>query len=209
MPPSLLMDSNCTLYLVRHGETDWNARQVVQGHHDIPLNLSGEEQAKELGSRLKDIEFSAYFSSDLIRAKRTAELIALDKKIAVETTKLLREKKFGSFEGRTRKELRDREKLIAHLTQRKRFSYQLEPGMESDEQAVSRFITIAREIAVAYPGKNVLVVTHGGMMRALLIHFGVATYESASLASINNASLIKIKTDGVDFFVEETQGIGE
>ena len=88
----------CTLYLVRHGETDWNVKGLLQGHTDIDLNKTGIKQAKELAKKLRRIKFAISFSSDLLRARRTAEIIATEKKIAVKTTTTLRERKFGRFE---------------------------------------------------------------------------------------------------------------
>ena len=100
------MKKNCTIYLVRHGETEWNEKKLIQGHSDIPLNKKGEIQAKQLGEKLKDIHFEAVFSSDLVRAKRTAEIMVLEKKLAVITTKALRERLFGRYEGKQVTELR-------------------------------------------------------------------------------------------------------
>ena len=69
----------CTIYFARHGETSWNVKKMIQGIKDIPLNKKGEEQAMMIGEKLKNIKFDAVFSSDLIRAKRTAEIILLEK----------------------------------------------------------------------------------------------------------------------------------
>ena len=91
----------CQIYLIRHGETDWNAKGLLQGQSDIPLNKEGEKQTIEAAKKhFKKIKFAAIFSSDLVRAKRTAEIIALEKKMAVETSVLLRERDFGPFEGK-------------------------------------------------------------------------------------------------------------
>src|SRR5579872_7049036 len=101
------MDKNlCTLYIVRHGETQWNVERRVQGQIDTPLTEHGKEQAKALGNLFKTIHFDAVFSSDLLRAQRTAELITLEKKLAVVTSELLRERSFGSFEGKYLEEIR-------------------------------------------------------------------------------------------------------
>src|SRR3989338_5919677 len=100
------MQNFCTIYLVRHGETEWNEKKIIQGHSDIPLNKKGELQAKELGQEFKGIHFDAVFSSNLIRAKRTAEIAVLEKKLAVVTTNALRERMFGRFEGKHISELR-------------------------------------------------------------------------------------------------------
>src|SRR5689334_14138742 len=95
------MNNMTTFYLIRHGETDWNNQHLLQGQIDIPLNAKGEEQAQELAQVLKDINFDLAFSSDLIRAKRTTEIVALEKQLMIETTKTLRERAFGEFEGQS------------------------------------------------------------------------------------------------------------
>jgi len=147
----------CQIFLVRHGETDWNKKGLLQGQSDIPLNKEGEKQAVEAAKKIfKKIKFAAIFSSDLLRAKRTAEIIALEKKMAVKTSKLLRERDFGFFEGKhwqeVEKELKMSLKefrLLAKKTAEKL-------GVESDEKLMERFLRFLREAAVAYRGKNVL-----------------------------------------------------
>jgi len=85
----------------RGSPTDWNVKGLLQGQSDIPLNTEGEKQAVEAAKKhFKKIKFAAIFSSDLVRAKRTAQIIALEKKMAVETSALLRERDFGPFEGK-------------------------------------------------------------------------------------------------------------
>ena len=64
------MQNYCTIYLIRHGETEWNEKKLIQGHSDIPLNEKGKLQSEQLGEKLKDIHFEAVFSSDLIRKER-------------------------------------------------------------------------------------------------------------------------------------------
>lgn len=74
----LMHEEYCTLYIVRHGQTDWNVRKIIQGHSDIPLNTEGQEQARVLAESLKNVHFDKIISSDLVRAKRTAEIVALE-----------------------------------------------------------------------------------------------------------------------------------
>lgn len=192
----------CSLYLVRHGETEWNAKELVQGHTDIPLNKKGERQAKELARRLKHIHFAAAFSSDLLRARRTAEIIALEKKIAVKTTKALRERYFGRFEKTAVRQL---DKSLEELM--RKYGEEIEKEIESDEGMMKRLIPFIREIAVAYRHKNVLVVAHGGIMRTFLIHLGFASASEMPPGSIKNTAYVKLESDGVDFFIKETFGI--
>lgn len=202
-------DEYCTLYIVRHGETEWNALGRVQGQTDIDLNINGENQAKTLGEKLKDIEFAAAFSSDLLRAKRTAEIVVLERNLLIQTTKLLRERNFGQYEGKLIADLREVDISLSKLTDKERFSTKIFPDVENDEDIITRFITFIREVCVAYLGKDVLIATHGGVMGTLLIHLGFTNYreKDAGQVKISNASYIKLKSDGVDFFIEEMQGI--
>ncbi len=194
----------CTFYIVRHGETDWNAKKIVQGQKDLPLNKQGEVQAQDLAQELRAIKFDRVFSSDLIRAKHTAEIIALEHKIAVEVTQVLRERRFGEFEGKIVTELRKVDSILEALNDTARFSYKYSPDVESDEDLMKRALPLLREIAVAYPNKTILVVTHGGVMRALLGHLTGAHNPNRH---INNTAYVQLESDGVDFFIKKLKGI--
>lgn len=206
------MKNFCTLYLVRHGETDWNVKGLVQGHSDIPLNEKGRWQAKELAKKLSSVKFAAGFSSDLIRAKETAEIITVKHKINIITLKALRERAFGRFEGkswRNGKDAKELDKLwskLGELTQEEIKKNHLD-GLETNDVLMGRFIQAIREISIAYLDKNVLVVTHGGVMRAFLLHIGFATNKQLPSGSIDNTALVKVKSDGVEFEVIGTEGV--
>ncbi len=197
-----------TIYIVRHGETTWNVKRKMQGHKDSPLTKKGIEQAKDIKKELDNIHFYRVFSSDLLRAKKTAEIIALEKKLAVTTTKALRERSFGKYEGTTVKEMQS---LITKLKKslKKKFSYEMIDDVENNEQLLLRLIPFLREVAIAYKGKNILVVSHGGVMKLLLIHFGSASYDNYEKLFVKNTSYIKLESDGVDFFIKETKGISK
>lgn len=201
------MQKSATLYIVRHGQTDWNVVRRVQGQTDIPLNSTGEEQAKKTAELFKDIHFDAAFSSDLLRAKRTAEIIAIEKDLALKTSQALRERNFGPVEGILVEELKEMEKEIEKLPDYERFRYKSHPDIENDEELMSRFITFLREISVAYAGKTVLIVGHGSVIRTFLIHVGVGTYQTLGHGTIENTAYIKLLSDGVDFEVKEMKGI--
>jgi len=200
----------CTFYLVRHGETEWNALKLVQGHTDIPLNEKGEHQAKNLGQKLNKIRFDSIFSSDLLRAKKTAEIIAIERKIEVKTTEKLRERYFGRLEGKSwegeASELKYLWKKFINLTDEERKIHKLE-RVENNNDLMNRLIPFLREIAVIYGGKNILIVTHGGLMRAFLLHVGYGTDETLPSGAIDNLAYIKVDYDGVNFFIKETFGI--
>lgn len=205
----IMKSKYCTLFLVRHGETDWNVKGLLQGQTDIPLNKTGLKQAKYLVKKFKNITFDMAFSSDLLRAKRTAEIIALEKKIALKTTSILRERKFGKYEGTKWKQEGFRKLFdkFFSLNAKERFNKRPYQGYENNEELMARLIPFIREISVAYTGKNILIVSHGGIIRAFLNHLGFNNGKELPPGSIENTAYIIIQSDGSDFFIKETSGI--
>ncbi len=134
-----------TLYVVRHAETEWNKRNLIQGHTDLPLTTKGEKQAQQLGIKLRDVKFSAVFSSDLLRAKKTAEIVALERELIVTTTQKLRERRYGRLEGKGREALTALLRLSKAL-QKQRVK---ETDIESDGEITVRLIPFLREVAIA------------------------------------------------------------
>jgi broad specificity phosphatase PhoE len=138
-----------TLLLVRHGETDWNADGRLQGQTDRPLSDFGRRQARQLAADLADEELEAIYSSDLARARETAEIVGEQLRLAVVLDPDLREKDWGTWEGLTAVE-RDRVEFVG----------------ESTEAHQERMLRALRRISERHPGDGrVLVVTHGGSMR--------------------------------------------
>ena len=147
-----------TLILARHGETDWNRDGIWQGHGDPPLNDLGRRQAAELAERLADVEIDALYSSDLRRAYETAEIVGRAKELEITADPDLREMDVGSWSGLTTEEIATRF-----------------PGMtshdgEAREAFDARAVGALTRIAGAHEGGRVLVVTHGGVVRALERH---------------------------------------
>lgn len=198
----------CTIYIARHGETEWNIEKRVQGHKDSPLTENGARQLKDLAAGLRSVHFDAIFSSDLLRARRTAEAVALERSIVVKTTQLLREHNYDIYEGKKvddlRRELKEAFEEYERLSDVDKFRYRLIPNGETDEEIAIRFITFLREVAVAYENKTVMVVSHGGIISAFLVKIGFGRQEKIRIA---NTGYFKLLSDGVDFFVEETVGI--
>ena len=138
-----------TLLLVRHGETDWNADGRLQGQTDRPLNDYGRGQARQLATELADGELEAIYSSDLSRARETAEIVGERLGLPVALDSDLREKDWGTWEGLTAAE-RDRVGFVG----------------ESTQAHQERMLRALRRIAERHPDdRRVLVVTHGGSMR--------------------------------------------
>jgi len=199
-----------TIYIVRHGETDANKKGIIQGYGDSALNEEGEKQAKEVADTLKDVAFDVIFSSDLSRARQTAEIINLERKLTINTSHLLRERNWGEYEGKPKGPYREENKKLLEALEQENSSKLWKfktKGMESDEELIGRFITILREIAVTYQGKTVLVVAHGGPMRTLLIHLGWGTHKELSSGTLKNAGYIKLESDGIEFIIKDLKGV--
>ena len=153
-----------TILLARHGESDWNRSKRWQGFADRPLTDLGRQQASELAKRLEDSELDAVYSSDLQRARETAQIVAQTKGLDVQTTPDLREVDVGSWSGLTRAEAEER-----HPEQYARW-LQGGEGWEDGEtydQLGERVVRAIRRIAKAHEGERVLVVAHGGTIRAI------------------------------------------
>ncbi|MBU2101577.1 histidine phosphatase family protein [Patescibacteria group bacterium] len=204
----------CTIYLVRHGESEANVNKIVQGHTDSPLTKKGEEQAREVAEGLKDIKFDAIYSSDLDRTRRTAEIIKLDRDIEIRTSSLLREKFFGIFEGKNHSEyietLKDEfEKFDKHLNIEERWRHKAHPSIESDKELLDRFSDCLRKIAIKHLGERVLVVAHRYTIRMFLLHLGFGKHENLKDGALKTGGYAVLEFNGKDFVVEEAVGAEE
>lgn len=201
----------CTIYLVRHGESEWNVNDTIEGQKNSPLTEQGIRQAITTAQELKDIKFDAIFSSDLGRAQRTAEILKLERDLAIQTSHLLRERSYGHFEGGSvaeyKKETKNLYEQFLKMSDEGKWTFKCSPEAESDEELFSRFITKLREIAVAAPGKTILLVTHGGGIRMFLMKMGYAKREELYPGAFSNAGYIKLLSDGIDFFIKEVKGL--
>jgi uncharacterized phosphatase len=153
------------LLLVRHGETDWNREHRIQGHTDTPLNATGFEQAHALAQSLASTALVAVYASDLARARETAAIVARSHGLGVELDRDLREKNFGSWEGLTDVEVTTR---FPHA-RRGRWG-----DAETTEQVEARALAALRRICSRHSAGHVLIVSHGGILRAILEHLAVS-----------------------------------
>ncbi len=202
-------DNYCTIYIVRHGESEANAANVYG--LDTNLTQKGKAQAKKIAEQFKNIHFEAVFSSPLVRAKETAAVIAKEHQLEVLTKEALRERSEGILDGKESKKTQEEFKKMFQL--REVLAYNewktksIAEGYETDENLMSRFITTTREIAVAYPRKIILIASHVGIMKTLLVHLGLKGHKDVRGQAFKNTGYIKLKTDGVDIFVEEVNGL--
>ena len=156
-----------TVYLARHGESDWNVERRWQGHADRPLTERGREQAARLAERLADVELDAIYASDLRRAWETAEAVARSRGIEVVRLPELREVDVGSWCGFTRDECAD---LYPDAFARWQAGGSGWDNGESYEDMGERIVAEIRRLAAEHAGGAILVVSHGGPIRAVHAH---------------------------------------
>ncbi len=180
-----------TLLLARHGETSWNHEARWQGHTDIALNQRGREQAAALAERLRPLALGRIFSSDLGRARETAQIVA--RQLAVPTVVVdprLRERGFGAFEGLTRDECASQFPEIWEAYQQDRRI--MPPGSEPHEQVLQRMGEgVKSAVATIEDGASALIVGHGGALRLFLS----AAFDRP-FAPIANGAVLRISLQG-------------
>ena len=205
--------SSVNIYLVRHGQTVFNAKGIVQGAADAPLTQMGIDQAINLGKAIRDKEFDAIYSSDLRRAFETALYIINEnhKPLKVKTMKEFREFDFGLYEGDPM--------LNFWENNARKYGYDLEHIMQNDFMSRYNYIyheidnpigeknadfkkriydgmeTISKE-ALEKGQKNIMVVAHGVTIMGI-IHLLIEDYKFSGF--ISNAGVTKFTYDGANF----------
>ena len=157
------MIGNMSLYLLRHGRTDWNASGTIQGRFDVPLNDEGKEQARLAGEKLKDIALTRCYCSPLIRARETAEIALKGRNIPFFFDDRLVEMAYGDFEGKNWKDPR-------YQYLRRQLSYRYPKG-ESYLDVAHRAFSFLEEIRPYAEKEDILIVCHGGIARAIDAYF--------------------------------------
>ncbi len=154
------------LYFIRHGQTDWNRAHKLQGRTDVPLNEYGRYAAELTRDGLKDIKFDVAFTSPLVRAKTTAEIIMADRKAPVYEDLRLIEVNFGAYEGQ---EFGVDDKNLQNFFNKPEEYYSVD-GSESMEEILERTGAFLSELYQNpnYQDSTVLISTHGAALSALL-----------------------------------------
>ncbi|KFI07364.1 histidine phosphatase family protein [Massilia sp. BSC265] len=191
-----------TILLIRHGETAWNAEKRLQGHLDIALNAEGERQAALLGAALAAERIDHIVSSDLQRARQTADAIARARGAQIGTQvdiePALRERCYGGFEGLLYSEIAARFPLEFAAWQARDVDGVLPPGAnrgESFREFYERVTGAIAEHAAAHPGKTIALVAHGGVLEC--------AYRAALGLSLETPRDFKVLNASVNRFVME------
>ena len=157
------MSEATRILLVRHGQTAWNVATRIQGHTDIPLDEHGRWQAERLAEALAHEPLAAVYSSDLERARATAEPVARRAALPVQHDLGLRERGFGAFEGVTFAEIEQRWPEGA-MRWRKRDEHFAPEGGETLRAFFERTVAAVQRLASAHAGQQILLVAHGGVL---------------------------------------------
>lgn len=186
---------------------------MVNGQSDSKLTKKGIYEAQILAKRFKEMRFDAIFSSDLSRAVKTAEIIRYNRSLSIIQKKSLRERTYGVLDGVHGDEYTKKTKHLLRtfmsLSTEDKWRFTFAEGYESDEILVTRFMKALHEIAMKYVGKTVLVVSHGGILRTFLTRLGYAPYGELKPGTLKNLGIIRVKSDGVNFILEEVEGVNK
>lgn len=153
------------IYVVRHGQTDFNIKKVFQGHIDIPLNEVGKEQAKETALKFKNIDVDMILASPLQRALQTAEPISQITGIPITIEERLIERSFGDMEGKQNREDWNIKMMLDYEK-----NYDLE-HIEPIQSLFKRIYDFLDEITEKYHNKRVVLVTHGAVSQPIECYF--------------------------------------
>ncbi len=201
-----------TLYLLRHGQSESNQAEVL-GQKDSKLTEKGRKQAELRAQELKDIPFTAIYTSTFVRARETAEIIALEHNLPVLISDAIRERSWGKLEDATTKEEKEELKRLRHeyekLTKEERFDTKMTEGMESDREALIRYTNFIKKIVKKHTGKTVLLAGHANILKIFLVHLGFGTWQELPSGSVEHTGYAKITTDGKIFTVESVKGINK
>ncbi len=184
-----------TLYLFRHGETEWNRLQRFQGHSDIALNTLGREQAQRLIAFFRSIDLDMIFSSDLLRARETAQILINElwevqrvqggsQKVPLFESPALREANLGLAEGLTPDQIESRfgkgliQKWKSNLPEHRMTRY---PEGETGHEVVSRMRGTLDEICRTFDFETAAVSTHGGVLRRFLASINEDAHEKVPI----------------------------
>ena len=171
------------LYIARHGETAWNAENLVCGRTDLPLTERGMEQARLLAENAVGKGIEVIIASPLLRARQTAQAVSDAIGVPVEIDQRLIELDFGIFEGKSRKD-------PGFAYTRTQFPTRY-PGGESAFQMAHRVYSCLEDVKQKYAGKTVLLVCHGGVCRMVRSYFMDLTNDEYSNYYADNAALVE------------------
>jgi broad specificity phosphatase PhoE len=195
-----------TLYLVRHGETDWNLEGRWQGQADVPMNAHGRQQVTQVAEKLSNVPFTAIYTSDLQRAANTAYEIASTNGAlpspggqvwsppGVILDPRLREIHQGEWQGMLVQEIEARYAEDFKLRREDPLSVR-PPGGESAQEVLERVVAAIADILAIHPQGNIAVVSHGFTIAVMLAHFYKISFDRVWELVPGNGDLTVLRID--------------
>lgn len=156
------------IYVIRHGETEWNTQKRMQGRLDSKITKKGIDDAISLSERLKDVDFERVISSPSERTMHTAQLVIGEKPIMVETDERLMEIHLGDWQGKVEEEIQREHPEQFHAYWNEPSTY-VSSGGESFFEVKERITTFFKELSESTLDGNVLIITHGVVIKALYL----------------------------------------
>lgn len=179
------------LYVMRHGQTDWNVAGKVQGCTDIELNKNGVKQAQKAREKFNQCDIDVILCSPLKRTKKTAEIVNQDKQVPVIFEERLKERNFGDLEGKYPEKYR--QKFI------NAWNYLLNAKEDNIEPVVNlcdKVWGFLDEVKEKYQDKNVMLVTHGAISHVILAYFeGISEDGSLRMSGMENCEIREFEWD--------------
>ena len=185
------LDCSTRIFAIRHGETAWNRETRIQGQLDIPLNDRGLAQARRVAHALAGEPLAAVYTSDLARARQTAEAIAAETGRPLQLDPGLRERAFGRFEGQTWAEIGERWPEDARRWRQREVDF-APGGGETLTVFYARCIDAVERLARAHPGEAIVIVAHGGVMDCLYRAGSRLPLQAARSWTLGNATINRL-----------------
>lgn len=181
------------LYIMRHGRTDWNDQHRLQGQTDIPLNALGRQMAEDAREECSLIPLDLCYSSPLIRARETAEIVLRGRDVPIRTDDRLREMSFGEYEG-LQNSFSIPDCPINVLFQSPEKYVQSVGGAETFEQLFARTGSFLREVInpLLAQGMNILIVGHGAMNLSIISQIRHLPIDQFWSTGIENCRLLRL-----------------
>lgn len=174
------MSEKTNIFLVRHGQTQWNHEKRLQGHKNSPLTEAGRQQAIQARKSLQGCQIDKAYVSPLLRAQDTLQLILEERNIEIIISENLKEISLGPWEGKTKSETK-----LSHPEQYHHFWENQEQfnlsGAETYQQLQNRVVKEIETIFIKEKGKNIIVVSHWIAIKVALAH-----YKSIPLNSLSS-----------------------
>ncbi|MGE5196735.1 MAG: histidine phosphatase family protein [Anaerolineae bacterium] len=190
-------ENDCHLYLVHHGDTEYTVEERLQGWIDIPLNDVGKQQMAELAQQLSSFNIDVIYSSSLIRAVESAAILEKELKCPVVIESALRGESHGNLEGLRKDEYEKDPHFIEYISlpSEDQIFFSVGEGGLSKADVARKAIPAIKEICSKHPGQNVVIVTHGGVLK--FINFLLGNYTPEEINEVPHGDMLHIDGDGV------------